>query len=98
MKVILKAIWLFQRKLILASIAISIVITFLLSVLIPTNNFIQKIGISYIFVLPLVHFYTYELRNSNEYYFYYNLGLSKLNLWIITVATAIVINIILSLV
>ena|ERR1035437_5745254 len=38
--------------------------------------------VSYYLVMSLLfHYYIYEKRNSNEYYFYYNLGLSKYVLW-----------------
>jgi len=35
----------------------------------------------YCFAL-LFHYIVYEVRYKNEYYFYYNLGLSKLSLWV----------------
>jgi hypothetical protein len=44
---------------------------------------------------PFFHFAIYEIRNPNEYYFYYNLGLSKTVLWISTIAISFCIGLIL---
>ncbi len=96
--IIIRSIYLFYKKIFLASIAVSIAIVFLLSLLIPIHSFIGSFGISYMFVLPLIHYYIYELRNRNEYYFYYNLGLSKISLWMITAILALVTKIISSLI
>lgn len=38
-------------------------------------------GSYFIFSLAF-QFFIYEIKNSNEYYFYYNLGLNKNILWI----------------
>ncbi len=68
----------------------------LVSTFIAENTFSHKIiGLAYIFCTPLTHFLVYEVRNSNEYYFYYNLGLSKITLWACTVVVSIIIGLIL---
>ena len=48
-------------------------------------------GMSYLLVLPMMHFFTYEIQNPNEYYFYFNLGLSKVFLWSVTALQAIIV-------
>lgn len=40
------------------------------------------IGVFWIFFIPVFHFVYYEMRKSETYYFYYNLGWSRLHLWI----------------
>jgi hypothetical protein len=35
-------------------------------------------GFGYFLAGPMVHYYLYELRHPNEYYFYFNAGLSKI--------------------
>ncbi len=43
-----------------------------------------SIGMTYLFISLLSHFFLYEIKDKNEYYFFYNSGLSKKNLWIST--------------
>jgi hypothetical protein len=92
---IIKSIWLFYRKLIITSAAMSVMIA-LVGTFIAETAFSHKVvGLAYIFCTPLTHFLVYEVRNANEYYFYYNLGLSKITLWISTVLLSITIGLIL---
>jgi len=88
---IVKGIWLFYRKLILSAVIISAVI----ASLVPGESFfLKRVGLAYMFITPLLHYFIYEVRNRNEYFFYYNLGLSRLVLWISTLAISIVIGLI----
>lgn len=43
------------------------------------------VGVGFICFTPLIHYFTYEVKNRNEYYFYYNLGLTKVALWIASI-------------
>lgn len=52
---------------------------------------LQGMGIAYLIIAPAVHFYIYEIRSPQEYYFYYNLGLSKLKLWVSSVLISLII-------
>jgi hypothetical protein len=94
---IINAIWLFYKKLIISSLSFSIIIALLGGFLLETGLLLKGIGLAYIFIAPLFHFFIYELRNENEYYFYYNLGLSKIVLWISTVLISLSIGLILML-
>jgi len=92
---IIKSIWLFYRKLILTSATMSVLIA-LVGTFISGTVFSHKVfGLAYIFCAPLTHFFVYEVRNTNEYYFYYNLGLSKITLWVSTVLLSLTIGLIL---
>lgn len=51
-------------------------------------------GISYMLVTPMFHYYIYEIRNPNEYYFYYNMGINKLVLWVSTLIFSLLIGLI----
>ena len=94
----LKNILLFQRKIAVISYLISIVIVlFLLGSLEEDFSLIftaskahliplEAIGFSLMFIAPLVHFFTYETKNKNEYYYYYNLGFNRFKLWCSTFA------------
>ncbi len=87
----------FYRKLIIPSLLLSAALGFLGSRL--TVDFtLKSIGISYILSGPLFHYFIYEVRNTKEYYFYYNLGLSRLSLWIVTFAFSILIGLVFILV
>lgn len=55
----------------------------------------RSIGAAYMLFAPFFHFAIYEIRNPNEYYFYYNLGLSKMALWIFTILFSSCIGLIL---
>ncbi len=55
---------------------------------------VKNAGFAYLFVLPLFHYMTYEYRNPDEYYFYHNLGISKMFLWIATIMQAIIVELI----
>lgn len=91
---IAKGIWLFYRKLILSALIISLAFAFLVALLTGSNFSFNFVGIAYIFFAPLFHYFIYEVRNVNEYYFYHNIGLSRLSLWISTLAISIGIGLI----
>lgn len=80
---LVKAIAIFYQKLIVPVLPLSILIGALTFGM--TKEFsLQSVGFSYLFLAPVFHYFVYDVRNPNEYYFYHNLGLSKLNLWIIS--------------
>lgn len=41
----------------------------------------RTIGFSYLFISPLMQFFTYELKYKDQLYYYYNLGLTDFHLW-----------------
>lgn len=76
-----KGLWFFYQKLIIPSLTISVLLALLSLKLVDFN---VGIGFSYIILTPLFHYFIYEIQHPDEYYFYYNLGLSKGSLWICT--------------
>lgn len=54
----------------------------------------KGVGFSFVFLTPVFQYLTYEIRNPNEYFFYYNLGLSKLVLWTSTLVISLIIGLI----
>jgi len=76
-----KGLYFFYIKLLIPSIVLS----FALSWFYMNGRLFAGTGISFIFLTPAFHYFTYEINSPNEYYFYHNLGLSKLNLWLTTV-------------
>jgi hypothetical protein len=96
MRIIL-SILIFYRKLIVPSLAVAMALGFL--VFITTNKFpLTKVGIYYILMSLVFHYFIYEKRNPGEYYFYYNMGLSKFMLWGTTLLLSLVIALILLIV
>lgn len=54
----------------------------------------QGAGFGYIFAGPLTQFFFYDLRNPNEYYFYFNKGLSKCHLYLSSLVLNSIVGII----
>ena len=75
---ILKNILLFQKKIFFISYAISILIGVLF------GGQPKMIGLSFLFIAPFTQYFFYEIKNKNQYYYYYNLGISNVMLWIST--------------
>ena len=55
---------------------------------------IPAIGFIFMVLMPLWHFYIYEVRYKNEYYFYFNLGFTRLSLWLSTLVIMVLILVI----
>lgn len=90
---IVKVLLIFYQKLIIPSLVLSAVIGFVGWVITGEFSF-RTVGSSYIILGLLFHYFIYEIRNSNEYYFYYNFGLSKLTLWIASAVLSSIIGLI----
>ena len=87
------SILLFYRKLVIPTLSMSAMSGYL--VFLNTNSFPlawKWSWISFILVTPLFQYFIYEIRNPNEYYFYYNMGISKLTLFISSLILSIFIG------
>lgn len=82
----LTSLLIFQKKLIIPSL----ILAYLLNLLLGTVNILlEKVelssvtgfGFAYLFSTLLFQYFIYEIKNKNEYYFYFNLGISKAVLW-----------------
>lgn len=85
----LRGFWAFYQKLIIPSLVLSAVLS---ALALPCADFYKGTGFSYIFLAPAFHYFTYDLKNPNEYYFYYNLGLSKVALRVSTLVFSLIIG------
>jgi hypothetical protein len=56
--------------------------------LITANNL--AIQFSFLIIAPLIHYFVYDVKNKQDYYFYYNLGLSSTVLWCTTIGIGII--------
>lgn len=52
------------------------------------------IGVAYMVSTPFFHYFIYEMGNYNEYYFYYNIGLSKAVLWVSTLVISLLFGLV----
>jgi len=95
------SIWIFYKKLIIPTIVASIMMAFmpmLFSGAALTGPLpIHTIGVTYIVFTPFFQYFIYEIRNPEEYYFYYNMGLSKLLLWTTTIIISSIAGLIIEL-
>jgi len=92
---IVRSVFLFYRKLIIPSLVLSILIGMMKVI---NSDIKSSIGFAYIFIPLLFHYYIYEKRNKNEYYFYYNVGLSKIALWVSTFVISLFIGLIIMMI
>lgn len=73
----------FYKRLVLPSIALSVLFGLVgMSVLEVFS--LKLVGFTYMLLGPLFHYFIYEMNNPDEYYFYHNVGLSRFTLWLIT--------------
>ncbi len=86
----LKNIALFQKKIFFTAIIFSIVLA------IATGN-LNMTGIYYFFLSPLMHYFIYEIRDPHEYYYYFNIGFDKIQLWGSTLLVAVLIFLLVAL-
>jgi len=84
---ITNGLWVFYKKLIIPSSALSVCLGLMMG---TGMKIISMAGFSYIFLTPFFHLMIYDLTNPKEYYFYHNLGLSKLMLWVATIASSLI--------
>jgi len=90
---LLRGVILFYKKLLIPTLVVSAMIG-LFGYPVTGKFSLKWVGISYILFTPLFIYFIYEIRNSREYYFYYNLGLSKIVLWISCAMLSIIIGLV----
>ncbi|BAO74374.1 hypothetical protein WPG_0144 [Winogradskyella sp. PG-2] len=48
------------------------------------------IGLSFLVIAPFAQFFFYDLKNKNQYYYYYNLGFNNIKLWASTIIIGLI--------
>lgn len=86
-----RGLYLFYQKLIIPSAILSMLLSFFSM---KPDDICAGIGISFIFLTPTFHYFTYEVNNPKEYYSYHNMGLSKPILWASTAILSLIIGLI----
>jgi len=82
----LKTYYFFYKKILIPSFLVSLVVAFLV------GFSVENLMLAYLFFAPFFHYFIYEVRNNNEYYFYANFGLSRIFLWKITLSISIILE------
>lgn len=83
-----RVLWIFYKKLLIPAFLFALLLSFV------TFSFNKtSFGISFVLILPFLHYFIYEIRFPDEYIFYGNFGFSKINLWLITICIALAVNI-----
>lgn len=82
----LKNIVLFQRRIVPLSILFSLPIT------IMTGGISPGFGYSVLITSLCIHYWAYDVRRPQEYYYYYNFGLGRLQLWLSTLVIGMLIS------
>lgn len=73
-----RPLWFFQKRIVPPALFISALLGLLLF-----NSF-WAVGLIFLIMGPLWHYLIYEMRYKQEYYFYFNLGFTRLSLWVST--------------
>ncbi|TDO20694.1 hypothetical protein [Pedobacter duraquae] len=94
MKSITRGLFIFYSRLIIPSLGLSILLSLLMM---GSIGFLAGVGISYIVFSLALHYYIYEIKNTEEYYFYHNLGLSRFWLWVNTIGVSLFIGLLLTI-
>jgi len=81
-------LWIFYKKIMFPTLGFSLLISFL------SSFSIKNFGLNFLLILPVLHYFIYELRFKNEYYFYANVGFSRIFLWAGTILSGIIVKII----
>lgn len=82
----------FQLRLLLPTFCVALAIGVAGYFMVWSTPIIPGTGFGYFLAGPMVHYYLYELRHPNEYYFYFNAGLSKILLYSTTVGLNVVLG------
>ena len=82
----------FQQKLILPTFCVALGIGIAGYFMVWSTPLVQGTGFGYILAGPMVHYFIYELRNPNEYYFYFNTGVGKIILYSVTVILNLILG------
>ena len=82
----------FQQKLILPTFCVALAIGIAGYFMVWSTPLVQGTGFGYILAGPLTHYFIYELRNENEYYFYFNMGFNKIMLYSSTVILNLIVG------
>jgi hypothetical protein len=74
------SVMLFYKKIAIPAFIVSMVLG-IAAFAISGEISLIPVAVSYVSLAVLFHYFMYEVMNPRQYYFYYNLGLSRYHLW-----------------
>jgi len=80
-----RPLWFFQKRIVPPALVISVLLG---SVLFKS---FWAAGLLFLIMGPLWHYIIYEVRYTQGYYFYFNLGFTCLILWVSTLTLSVVV-------
>ena len=92
MRQLVSGILIFYRKLVAPTLIFSALVGLFGFPMSGRYSFLG-LGVGYMLFAPFFHYFIYDIRNSNEYFFYHNMGLSRAALWVASVIISITIGI-----
>jgi len=82
----IRVLWIFYYKLLFPAVLFSLLVCFL------SGFSIGNFGLCFLLILPLLHFFIYEIRLKGEYFFYANFGFSRIFLWVFTLSLSLIVK------
>lgn len=80
-----RPLWFFQKRIAPTALFISALLGLLLF-----KSF-WAAGVVFLVMGPLWHYVIYEVRYKQEYYLYFNLGFTRLGLWVSTLLLSVIV-------
>lgn len=80
-----RPLWFFQKRIAPPALVISALLGLLLF------KSLWAAGLIFLIMGPLWHYLIYEVRYKQEYYFYFNLGFTRLSLWGSTLILSVIV-------
>ena len=80
-----RTLWFFQKRIAPPALFISALLGLLLF-----KSF-WATGLIFLAMGPFWHYFIYEVQYKQEYYFYFNLGFTRLSLWVSTLILSVIV-------
>ena len=93
----IRAFWHFYLKVFIPCMAFAVIAGLFVSGINETRT-LSLIAVSYFLFSPFFQYMIYDFRKRNEYFFYQNIGLSKLFLWVSSMSVSFIIHLSLRLI
>lgn len=93
----LRAVFLFHKSFIIPSVILTIFLG-LYSWFINDEFAIQSFGFGYMVTPLFMQFFKFEFRNKGLYYFYFNLGISRIDLWVSNIVFSLTGGLVISII
>ncbi|MGA9238468.1 hypothetical protein [Robiginitalea sp.] len=87
-----RPLWFFQKRIAPPALVLSVLLGLLLF------KSYWAAGLIFLIMGPIWHYFIYEVRYKQEYYFYFNLGFTRLSLWVSTLILSVIVFLTISII